>query len=65
MVSLTGTIQNLVNGVSRGEGTLGALVTSRTLYDELKQFTAGAPKLDDVITTSILEATKDARAKIG
>jgi len=36
-----------------------------TLYDELKQFTAGAPKLDDVITTSILEATKDARAKIG
>ena len=36
-----------------------------TLYDELKQFTAGAPKLDDVITTSILDATKDARAKIG
>ena len=36
-----------------------------TLYDELKQFTAGAPKLDDVITTSILGATKDARAKIG
>jgi phospholipid/cholesterol/gamma-HCH transport system substrate-binding protein len=35
VVSLTGTIQNLVNGVSRGEGTLGALVTSRTLYDEL------------------------------
>ena len=23
-----------------------------TLYDELKQFTAGAPKLDDVITTN-------------
>lgn len=36
-----------------------------TLYDELKQFTAGAPKLDDVITTSILDATRDARAKIG
>jgi phospholipid/cholesterol/gamma-HCH transport system substrate-binding protein len=35
VVSLTGTIQTLVNGVSRGEGTLGALVTSRTLYDEL------------------------------
>jgi NitT/TauT family transport system substrate-binding protein len=35
------------------------------LYDELKQFTAGAPKLDDVITTSILEATKDVRPKIG
>ena len=36
-----------------------------TLYDELKQFTAGAPKLDDVITTSILDATKDARPRIG
>ena len=35
VVSLTGSIQGLVNGVSRGEGTLGALVTSRTLYDEL------------------------------
>jgi phospholipid/cholesterol/gamma-HCH transport system substrate-binding protein len=35
VVSLTGSIQTLVNGVSRGEGTLGALVTSRTLYDEL------------------------------
>jgi len=35
VVALTGSIQNLVNGVSRGEGTLGALVTSRTLYDEL------------------------------
>jgi NitT/TauT family transport system substrate-binding protein len=36
-----------------------------TLYDELKQFTAGAPKLDDVITTSILDATKAARPKVG
>lgn len=36
-----------------------------SLYDELKQFTAGAPKLDDVITMSILDATKDARPKIG
>jgi NitT/TauT family transport system substrate-binding protein len=36
-----------------------------TLYDELKQFTAGVPKLDDVITTSILDATKDVRPKIG
>jgi len=35
------------------------------LYDELKQFTAGVPKLDDVITTSVLEATKDARPKVG
>jgi NitT/TauT family transport system substrate-binding protein len=35
------------------------------LYDGLKQFTAGAPKLEDVITTSILDATKNARAKVG
>ena len=35
------------------------------LYDELKQFSAGAPKLDDVITTKILDATQDARPKIG
>ncbi len=35
------------------------------LYDDLKQFTAGAPKLDDVITTSILDATKEVRPKIG
>jgi NitT/TauT family transport system substrate-binding protein len=36
-----------------------------TLYDELGQFTAGAPKLDDVMTMSILDATKDMRSKIG
>lgn len=35
------------------------------LYDELKQFSAGAPKLDDVMTTAILDATKDKRAKVG
>jgi NitT/TauT family transport system substrate-binding protein len=35
------------------------------LYDDLKQFTAGAPKLEDVITTKILDATKGQRAKIG
>jgi NitT/TauT family transport system substrate-binding protein len=36
-----------------------------TLYDELKQFSAGPPKLDDVITTKILDATKSVRAKVG
>jgi NitT/TauT family transport system substrate-binding protein len=36
-----------------------------TLYDELKQFTAGAPKLADVMTTKILDATKSVRAKVG
>jgi NitT/TauT family transport system substrate-binding protein len=35
------------------------------LYDGLKQFTAGAPKLEDVITTSILDATKSVRPKAG
>jgi NitT/TauT family transport system substrate-binding protein len=35
------------------------------LYDDLKQFSAGAPKLEDVVTTKILEATKGARAKVG
>ncbi|SRR6266542_2285575 len=33
--SLTGGVERLVNGVSHGEGTLGALVTSRSLYDQL------------------------------
>jgi len=35
------------------------------LYDELKQFSAGPPKLDDVITSKILDATKAQRAKVG
>lgn len=35
------------------------------LYDDLKQFSAGPPKLDDVITTRILDATKAQRAKVG
>lgn len=35
------------------------------LYDELDQFSAGAPELDEVITTAILDATADARPKIG
>jgi phospholipid/cholesterol/gamma-HCH transport system substrate-binding protein len=35
--TLTGGVQRLVNGVSKGEGTLGAMVTSRTLYDQLNQ----------------------------
>lgn len=35
------------------------------LYDELKQFSAGPPKLEDVITNRILDATKNQRAKVG
>ena len=52
---------------AKGWGTFNPAVWQDqiTLYDELKQFTAGAPKLEDVITTKILEATKDVRPKIG
>jgi NitT/TauT family transport system substrate-binding protein len=35
------------------------------VQDELKQFTAAKPKLEQVMTTTILDATKDARPKIG
>jgi len=35
--TLTGGVRRLVNGVSQGEGTLGAMVTSRSLYDQLNQ----------------------------
>ena len=35
------------------------------LYDELGQFSAGAPALDDVISTAVLEATAADRPKIG
>jgi NitT/TauT family transport system substrate-binding protein len=34
-------------------------------YDELKQFPAGKPKLDRVMTTKILEMTESDRPKIG
>jgi NitT/TauT family transport system substrate-binding protein len=34
------------------------------LWDSLKQFSAGPPKLEDVITTSILDATADKRPKV-
>jgi NitT/TauT family transport system substrate-binding protein len=34
------------------------------LYDDLKQFSAGAPKLEDVITMKILDATKAQRPKV-
>jgi NitT/TauT family transport system substrate-binding protein len=55
------------NTKANGWGTFDPAVWQEqiSLYDELKQFTAGTPKLDDVITTTILEATKDVRPKIG
>lgn len=36
-----------------------------TLYDALKEFSAGAPSLDKVMTPAVLEATRDNRPKIG
>lgn len=33
-------------------------------FEELKQFNSGAPKVEDVMTTSILDATKGQRARI-
>ncbi len=35
------------------------------LFDELKQFAAAKPKLEQVMTTAILDATKDTRPKLG
>lgn len=35
------------------------------LYDSLGQFSAGAPSLDAVMTTAVLDATRDNRPKIG
>jgi NitT/TauT family transport system substrate-binding protein len=34
------------------------------LYDELKEFSAGPPKLDDVATSAILDTTREARLKL-
>src|SRR5690606_9352399 len=46
-----------------GWGTFDPEIWQRqiTLYDELGEFSAGAPELDEVITTAILEATAEAR----
>ena len=55
------------NTQANGWGAFDAAIWQEqiALYDDLKQFSAGAPKLEDVITTKILEATKGARAKVG
>lgn len=34
-------------------------------YDSLGQFKSGAPKLEDVMTLDILNATADTRPKLG
>lgn len=55
------------NTAANGWGAFDPAVWSDQikLYEDLKQFSAGAPKLEDVITTKILDATKAQRAKIG
>ena len=52
---------------ANGWGTFDPKVWQEQIdtYDQLQQFRNGAPKLADVIDTSILEATKDARPKLG
>jgi NitT/TauT family transport system substrate-binding protein len=52
---------------TQGWGTFEPAVWQEQIatYDDLKQFSAGAPKLEDVITTKVLEATKDKRPKVG
>jgi NitT/TauT family transport system substrate-binding protein len=52
---------------SEGWGTFDKTVWQEqiAIYDELKQFSAGAPKLEDVISTVVLDATKDVRPKVG
>ena len=51
---------------ANGWGTFDPAVWSEqiALWDDLKQFSAGAPKLDDVVTTAILEATASGRPKV-
>ena len=51
----------------KGWGTFDPAIWQQQidLYSQLQQFSAGPPKLDAVITTAILEATKDVRPKLG
>jgi NitT/TauT family transport system substrate-binding protein len=51
---------------ANGWGTFEPVVWSEqiALWEDLKQFSAGPPKLGDVATTAILDATKDKRPKV-
>jgi NitT/TauT family transport system substrate-binding protein len=51
---------------ANGWGTFEPTVWSEqiSLWDQLGQFSAGAPKLDDIATRAILDATKDKRPKV-
>ncbi|HZP99293.1 MAG TPA: ABC transporter substrate-binding protein [Reyranella sp.] len=54
------------NTKANGWGAFDPAIWSEQIkmYDDLKQFSAGAPKLEDVITTKILDATKAGRPKV-
>jgi len=45
VVDLTRDLKKVVTGVSRGEGTLGQLVTNRQLYDQLNSTLTGTSRL--------------------
>lgn len=47
-----------------GQMDMGVWESQIKLFDDLKQFSAGAPKVDSVATLEILNATRDARPKI-
>ena len=52
---------------ANGWGTMDPAIWEEQIktYADLKQFSGAVPKLDDVMSLAILDATKDVRAKIG
>jgi phospholipid/cholesterol/gamma-HCH transport system substrate-binding protein len=57
VVGLTHDLQSVTTGITRGEGTLGQLVTNRMLYDQLNVTLAR--------TTSLMERLENPRGTIG
>ncbi len=57
VVGLTHDLQSVTNGITRGEGTLGQLVTNRMLYDQLNVTLAR--------TTSLMARLENPRGTIG
>lgn len=45
MVQLTADLKEITGGLARGEGTVGQLLTNRTMYDELTQTLSGTNRL--------------------
>jgi phospholipid/cholesterol/gamma-HCH transport system substrate-binding protein len=57
VVGLTHDLKNMTGGINRGEGTLGQLVTNRTLYDQLNAALSR--------TASLMAALENPRGTIG